>query len=880
MRRALLRIVFSSLVVALVCAQAQTQEASPQPQPVFDHRAHAVPGPDQTAKDEDGDGFATVTLNGELSHTHYFIAGPPAVVGRLVSYEWKENSLGSIIGTSMVVTYNFPVGETVVTLTVVDNSGDSSSNNATITVLPAGNQGAYMYFYDLSDAANKQEEMPTIPPPNYGLAVDAVNFEKPEDFPAVPFLSEGPFAARVAADYLAVLDDDYVFFVAHGGGAVELFIDGVKRLGKMKTGTKELLSVTKPFFLKKGKHTLDLIYYTPDPATAQLILGINLSGGVQAVPNSFLSYESNIVLPTLHEIDPDKSTLGGGGKMKLVGAGFTSESKVAVGPYLATEVYVKSDGLIEIIVPKADGPADVLVQVQTTRGISNPLHFSYNKAALMPIKFKETYVKAKDGTNYPSQQFTSVAVGPDLRYYFGSLDTHVHVLTISHSTLIVQKSCKSASVGAARSITGVSFNPADRGIRLYISTNTFYWRNWQLMDDESGWHNGKIETLIPGTDTEDPDLCLVHEKDVVTGLPVSNHDHGVNSLVWDNDGNLYAQVGGTTNAGYSTPKDLVGGVPESVLSAATVVIHLRAPGFDGKIVYDQYTDPGTAKKLSSDKFVEGFGYGFRNSYGSVFHTNGLIYATDNGPNEGYGKKSVTCNTEGDDPWHPDTLVLVRKDSYFGFPNRARGAIGDTRQCVYYEPTETSRNGFTSALATFEASTNGLIEYTANTFEGQLKGDLLAAKYAVGGSGKMYRISLDATGTEIVGEVSELAQYSGLSIAMNPFGSIIMPRVQQPNIAVLQPDEEAHEGKGPRVIAVVPNRGPKSGGNQVAVTGENIIAGSKVLFGEKACKVTRRSTRGDWVLCKVPTGAGSVKVVITTKEGSTSTLTEDYHYLNF
>lgn len=102
---------------------------------------------------------------------------------------------------------------------------------------------------------------------------------------------------------------------------------------------------------------------------------------------------------------------------------------------------------------------------------------------------------------------------------------------------------------------------------------------------------------------------------MVSGLPVSNHDHGVNSLVWDSDGNLYAQIGGTTNAGYSTPDDLVGGVPESVLSAATVLIHVRAPGFDGKVTYDLYTDPGTAKKTSPDKFVEGFGFGFRNSYG-------------------------------------------------------------------------------------------------------------------------------------------------------------------------------------------------------------------------------------------------------------------------
>lgn len=875
MRHVLSRVLFCISLTLFLALAAGNDTEKP------DHRAHSVPGPDQTKRDEDGDGFAEITLNGELSHTHYFVPGPPAVVGRLVSYEWKDNNLGAIIGTNLTVTYNFPVGETVVTLTVVDNSGDTSSNDVKVTVLPSGNQGAYMYFYDLSAAAINTNKIPKIPPAEYGMPVEQIDFKIPQDFPKnVPFLTEGPFAIQVSSEYLAVLDDEYVFFVSHGGGAVELVIDDKRVLRKLKTDTNETLSVTSPVSLKKGKHVLNLVYYTPDPSKAQLILGINLNGGVQAVPNSFLSYESGVVLPTIHKVTPEKTTLGGGGKITISGAGFTSGSSVKIGSYKVQEVYVKSENLLEIRAPTADAPEDVLIQVETSRGVSNTKHFSFTKAALMPIKFREMYVKNEDGSNFESKQFTSVAIGPDLRYYFGSLDTHVHVLTIRHSTLVVQKSCKSESVGGGRSITGVSFNPGEKRIRVYISTNTFYYRNWKLMSDEDGWHNGKIEALVPFSKSEDPEVCLKHEKDVVTGLPVSNHDHGVNSLVWDNDGNLYAQIGGTTNAGYSTPDDLVGGVPESVLSAATIIVHIRAPGFDGNVTYDQYKDPGTAKQTSPTKFVEGFGFGFRNSYGSVFHSNGHIYATDNGPNLGYGKKSMTCDTVGDDPWHPDTLVLVHKDSYFGFPNRARGALGDPRQCVYYDPRETSRNGFTAALATFEASTNGLIEYTANTFEGQLKGDLLASKYAVGGNGKLYRIALDATGTSVMGKVEELAKYSALSIAMNPFGSLIMPRVQQPNIAVLVPDEEVNDKMKPVVTAVFPNRGRMAGGNRVAITGRFFEKGASVTIGDVPAEVTRISSSHDWILCKVPAGSGSVKVVVSTSIGTSVAMEEDYHYLSY
>lgn len=846
----------------------------------LDHLAHSVPGTDQKVRDHDGDGFANVTLDGELSHTHYFVAGPPATMGRLVSYEWTDTSLDAVIGTTMIVTYSCPVGTTTVTLEVVDNNGNASSNNVTITVLPSGDQGAYMYFYHMSGVPASPGTVPNIPSrPQYGTSVKTINFTNLEQFPNLPSISKKPFACRIVADFLAVVPDDYTFYIAHEGGAIKFHVDGKMLIGS-EASTEVAFSFSQPVPLIKGKHKINLLLYSRDPEGVQLILGVNINGGVQPIPTSFLSYKSNVVKPTLHQISRNNSTLKAGGSMKLRGAGFTSSSKVSIGPYQVVIVYVKSDNEIDIVIPPASATGNVLVEVTTSRGTSNPLPFSYTRAAQTPIKFKETYVKSKDGKVFPSAQFTSVAIGPDLRYYFGSLDTYVHVLTISHKKLIVQKSCKSISVGEARSITAVSFNPAHRNVRTYISTNTFYWKTWGLLSDEEGWHNGKIETLVPGSSEEDENVCLVHEKDLVTGLPVSNHDHGVNSLAWDNNGNLYAQIGGFTNAGYSTANDLTGGLPESVLSAATVVIHLHAPDFDGKIVYDQYQDPGTAKKISSDDYVEGFSFGFRNSYGSVFHSNGELYATDNGPNEGYGKRSITCNTEGQDPWHPDYLVRVRKNGYYGFPNRARGRSGDLRQCVYYAPTERNQKGFTSALATFEASTNGLIEYTANCFDGQLKGNLLASKYAVGGSGRLYRILLDATGTQRIGEVQELAQFSGLSIAMNPFGALVMPRVQQANIAVLVPDEERYEGKAPRITALTPNRGPKAGGNNVTITGLFLFPDAKVFFASKPCVVGWISPGNNWLLCRAPAGIGSVQVTITTSKGTTDSIYKDYHYVNY
>lgn len=53
--------------------------------------------------------------------------------------------------------------------------------------------------------------------------------------------------------------------------------------------------------------------------------------------------------------------------------------------------------------------------------------------------------------------------------------------------------------------------------------------------------NGKVAAV----DGEDMNVV----KNIITGLPVSDHDHGVNGIEFDNDGNMYIQVGGNTNAG-------------------------------------------------------------------------------------------------------------------------------------------------------------------------------------------------------------------------------------------------------------------------------------------------------------------------------------------
>jgi glucose/arabinose dehydrogenase len=144
-------------------------------------------------------------------------------------------------------------------------------------------------------------------------------------------------------------------------------------------------------------------------------------------------------------------------------------------------------------------------------------------------------------------------------------------------------------------------------------------------------------------------------EDIITGLPVSDHDHAVNGLEFGDHGELYILVGGNTNAGVPGAMSGSNLQKEGLFSAAALVAYLGRDDFDGHLLYDQ-VDDGNLIKGSG---IEVFSSGLRNPYDLVLHSiNGNIYATDNGPNTGYGKKSVGCDQGVDDVDEEDELNLL------------------------------------------------------------------------------------------------------------------------------------------------------------------------------------------------------------------------------
>lgn len=532
----------SSQRILLVFASAAffVANAFAQDNGEFDHRAHAVPGPDQTVYDLNDDGAATVTLDGVGSHSHYFNAGPPVQSGEIVSYEWAITATGETICNKVLCSHEFDVGETQVSLTVVDNTGDIAVDIVIVTVLPFS-------------AATESPRIDSLSP-NQGQ-------------------NTGNNIVTVTGAFL--YDDSRVYF-----------------------GKQEALSVT--------RESLD--------------------------------------------------------KLTCIAPG---------------------------------GSGIVSVTVVSAVGTSNGAQYTFQSSSSIPVNFKfSTWMEKEGDKEFVVEEITSIVVGRDHRYYLGSLTGYVTVATVDRDRR-VQDSCQGAFMGKARSITGLGFNPVDPFNRVFATTVTHF-----HIKKGVRWDNALVETVEVAANG-----CPVRGKTIISGLPVSNHDHGPSAITFLRDGRLLLSVGSFTNAGVSTPGDGIGGVPENPLSASYVVADYLRPGFNGAIVYDQYTNPATANIVSGD--VKTYVDGIRNSFGVVSHSNGQLYATDNGPNNNFGKTSTSCTEQDNDPTTDDKLLRLVEGSFYGHPNRNRGRR-DPRQCVFKGPEEAAGDDYVPPLGYMTSSTNGCV----------------------------------------------------------------------------------------------------------------------------------------------------------------------------
>ncbi|MGD1875420.1 MAG: malectin domain-containing carbohydrate-binding protein, partial [Mastigocoleus sp.] len=449
------------------------------------------------------------------------------------------------------------------------------------------------------------------------------------------------------------------------------------------------------------------------------------------------------------------------------------------------------------------------------------------------------------------------AWGPDGRLYVGALNGEIKVYTFDDNYNVIDEQLIDTLTGVSNNnILGIAFNPYENTgtgePKIYVSHSELYANNNGGGFDELtefSPYSGQVSVL------EGPDFSVAQP--LVENIGVSNHDHGVNGLAFDDEGNLLITVGGNTNAGIAD--DSVGGLEESPFTTAILKAEITKPDFNGDIQYELPADwvPPEGLTLPNPEESQGFGgivnvadgvdisvyaSGFRNPFDLEYATTGIIYATENGANSGFGDASTGADTQ--EPFVlqvTDELNIIEEDGYYGHPNRNRGRT-DARQNVYYSPDDPSNSGYTAPIAAFDASTNGITEYRSTAFNSQLRGNLLAQQW----NGILYNIELSADGTQ-VSNISFLEtevgsdEYAadGLDVLTGPGGAIVGIDFSAGEITVSTPVDELVTNN---MVAydISSWRAPASGGGEFVIGGDNFsgsIADTTVTIGDEVASIT-------------------------------------------
>lgn len=814
--------------------------SKPPTQGGFGHQSHAVAGGPYVETDFNNDGTVKVELDGTKSHSHY--NNPDTgESGKIVKYQWVVG--GSTISTKPIFIGIFKVGVTEVELTVTDQTGDAATAKTEVRALPSTAGGAYCYFYP--GAKSLPKALNSEPKPVEGHSSNAIDFD--DDEFQYTRKDDKTWAARCITDFASTTTKQKKFSVKYQGAGAELYVNGGLKIsgGPSGDGTKV---ISKTVVVSTGKSAVQVLYYRDGPVgSLQLLVD-----DVIVTPKS-LAFKSADIVPTISSISPDTIDPTGGGQMQITGTGMFNAPFVTIGKVKPTFTKISATEIVVNSIPTASqaGGNSVDVFVTNDAGVSNKVKLTYAATQKKGVAWEQTYLKSSGGAKYSIKQIAAIAVGPDSNYYMGSLAGYVIKVTAGKD-LVVKGQCTGPNMGPSRAVLGVAFYHKSKEFRAYVSTSTMYWaKDGPFKNKVDGWANGAVESLKSGCG------CLCYEKKVITGLPVSNHDHAVNAIEFLDNGDLLISVGGATNGGHNTPGNKLGGYPETPLSGAILIAKLsKGGGFNGNVKYNQYANPATSKQTGGDVSV--YASGLRNCYGLAVLTNGQVWATDNGGNFGYGDVSKNCNENVHFSIKQyDEVNLIQPGKYYGHPNRNRG------ECVH-----SNFGAGEKPKKTIASSTPGIVEYTSNAFSGGLKGEIVLSKYAASGSGTASRY----TGGDA--NPVPMAPYSGLRVINGLHGELIMPRVQQGFVAVLKP--KYTKPSGPMVIAVSPRKG--TAGNRVFVSGENFAAGLSVTFGGKAGTNVGQVT-GTGFFVDVPGGSGKVSVVVTVGGASSAVVPGfDFIYL--
>ncbi len=405
------------------------------------------------------------------------------------------------------------------------------------------------------------------------------------------------------------------------------------------------------------------------------------------------------------------------------------------------------------------------------RNAAGPLEFTFDgfwaeALALPPVPGQLPFAKVQ----YELANPTSMVWGPDDRLYVTQLDGTIHALTFNASWIVTDDEVITSLTNDGvdpRLALGIAIDPSSgpANVILWVSHS-----NSSLTVGEI--NSGKV-TRLSG-----PGFATV--EDVITGLPRALANHAINSIKFGPDGQLYIAAGGNTGGG--APNVLgteFGDRAEQPLSSALLVADVNGMGFNGDCdnMADPYGPPGCD--------VMTYCTGLRNTYDFVCHSNGSIYAPDNGLSvAGTFPPSPTPSCFGFG--NPDSYLIgghspgpqndlfnrLIEGQYYGHPNPSRG------ECVYKDG---SYQGVAAPLnyepPMIELGMNkaptGAIEYTdSSRFCGDLSTEVLFNTYSTGDNITRVRLSEDGL-TVIQSSVLVAGFDDPLPLATGPDGVIFV-----------------------------------------------------------------------------------------------------------
>ncbi len=435
-------------------------------------------------------------------------------------------------------------------------------------------------------------------------------------------------------------------------------------------------------------------------------------------------------------------------------------------------------------------------------------------------------------SSFPIPNPTSMAWGPDGRLYVTELLGRIHALTLDEADQVVDDQV--IDTLGTRLTLGITVDPAS------TADDVILWVSHSSPSLDQGVANSGVVSRLSG-----PGFGV--REDVITGLPRALANHATNSLHFGPDGRLYIAQGGNTGAGApNTALSEFGDRAEQPLSAALLVADVKAPGFDGSCNNDSdiYGPPPCD--------VQTYATGLRNAYDFVFHTNGRIYAPDNGlgvtgtypptpapPCLGFGDPALwNADPPGDNPGpQPDELDLLEQGGYYGHPDPYRdecvfgdGSMQGGSPLPNYRPPIFNLGDHKSA--------DGIIEYTSPAHCGALDGNLLITNYSVGDD--ISRIRLSDDGQSVADEQSLAGGFDDpLPITQGPDGTIYVGEFGGNRVTALQPEN----------IGCWTSRAPlpvdRLDGGGTALGGKLYLVAGKDAEGHHAAMYVYEPARDSW-----------------------------------